>query len=85
MNPGGSTRRRCLWMSASRESNKTSFEQRRVCELPTSHMVVSEIQHIEGDISANRLLQHYLRISDEAARVYRVLSRLAPIAVERAS
>ena len=50
MKLGGNHATTCLWMSAGRESNKTSFEQRRVCELPTSHMVVSEIQHIEGDI-----------------------------------
>ena len=64
MKLGGNHATTCLWISASRESNKTSFEQRRVCELPTSHIVVSEIQHIEGDISANRLLQLHHRSQD---------------------
>ena len=34
-------------------------------------MVVSEIQHIEGDISANRLLQHYLRNSRSSSLIWR--------------
>ena len=79
MKLGGNHATTCLWMSASRESNKTSFEQRRVCELPTSHMVVSEIQHIEGDISANRLLQHYLRIPTKPPGYTERYPRTVPI------
>ena len=59
--------------------NKQHGEERRVCELQVCHVVVYETQHIEGDISANRLLQHYLRIPTKPPGYTERYPRTVPI------